>query len=200
MSLKVTSVDGTEPITLDEAKQQCYILTSNTDTDIENLLDAYRSAARQYAENRTWLSILEKTYEYKLDSFPQGIIELPRPPVISVDSIEYVDTSENTQTLSDSKYRVDTDSYPARIENVDDNWPETEDQIDAVTITFKAGFTSNTKPDTQEDINTAMKMLIKYWYDNRDAVVVGKRSSIDVIEVPIGANALLDMHSVRRFA
>lgn len=199
MSLKVISIDGNEPVNLDQAKRQTYISVNNSDIDTVTLLTRYIRAARQYAENRTWLTIIPKTLQLTLDRFPDGIIRLPAPPLISVDSITFIDSSGIQQTLSSDDFKVDNNSEPGRIRHVDDNWPTTDDTLNAVTITYKAGFNSDTRPDMRDDIISAILMMVKHWFDNRDAVVIGKRSTIDAIEVPLGANALLDMHSVREF-
>ena len=194
MSLKTISIDGNEPISPDEAKRQLYIATSNSDNETELL--GMITAARQYAENRTWRAIVEATYEYRLDAFPE-LIELPKPPAIIVSSVKYDDTDGVEQTVDASNYSVDTASEPARIlRNSDFSWPATDNQIDSVRIRYKAGYdgTVNKLPG---DMKAAMLMMVKHFFDNRDAVVVGKRSSIDAVEVPMSTNLLLDMYSLR---
>lgn len=196
MNLKRTSVDGVEPITLDEAKDQCYIPRSDTDTTVESLLNGMITAARKMGENRTWRTLIDSTYEYRLDEFPDGNLVLPKPPAISVTSVEYIDSGGTTQAVASSDYRVDTDSEPARIEPVNE-WPVAGDRVNAVTITYKAGYGDDSGSSVPEDIKIALRMLIKYWYDNRDAYAVSTRTSGDVLEMPIGTKSLLDQYSVR---
>lgn len=196
MNLKRTSVDGVEPITLDEAKDQCYIPRSDTDTTVESLLNGMITAARKVGENRTWRTLIDSTYEYRLDEFPEDIIDLPKPPVTSVESVEYIDAGGTTQTVDSDNYRVDTDSEPARLEPVNE-WPVADDRLNAVIVTYKAGYGDDSGSSVPEDIKIALRMLIKYWYDNRDAYVINTRSSGEVLEMPIGTTALLDQYSVR---
>lgn len=196
MNVTVISVDGVEPVTLDEAKQQCYIPTSDTDTTMEALLDSIITAARSYGENRTWRTLVDSTLELRMDSFPDGVIELPRPPLVAITSVKYLDSNGTEQTLAASKYTVDTNSTPGRIEPTE-SWPSTKDVIDAVRIRYKAGYGDDSGSSTApEDVKIALKMLVKFMYDNRDSFVLLERSG-EYHEAPIGTNFLLDMHSNR---
>jgi uncharacterized phiE125 gp8 family phage protein len=199
--LKRTSIDGVEPVTVDEAKKHCYITASDSTT--ATLIDTFIKASRNYGENYTWRTLIDSTYELYMDEFPsmtlRNIIELPRSPVVSVTSVEYVDGDGNTQTVDSSNYRVDTVSEPARIEPVDGfTWPNTNDQVNAVTITYTAGYGdeggSSTVPD---DIKTALLMHIKYLYDNRDAHVLVHRSGAEFTSSPRGTDFILDQYSLR---
>lgn len=196
----IISEDGVEPVTLDEAKQQCYIPTDDDDSDIEDLLTRMITAARKYGENRTWVSLVDKTYETTLDEFPCGIIELPKPPLISVESIKY-DTSDGEQTLSEDDYRI-TGKMLGRIEPVN-SWPSTKDKLGAVRIQFKAGFEDEEgDPGTSnvpEDLKHAILMKVKAFYDNRDAFVIVERSGSGAVEIPSGSDFIFDMNSERSF-
>lgn len=194
--LKISSIDGVEPVSLQEAEDQCYIIDGDTTTQL--LLDSFIKAARTYAENRTWRSFVDSTWIWKMDCFPIGILEVPKPPLISVDSIAYIDGDGVSQALvEDTDYRVDAHSEPGRIEPIN-NWPGVNDQVNAVTITFKAGYTdSGSVSQVPEDVKIALRMLVKTMYDNRDSHVLPDRASSEYIPVPIGTDALLDAYSVR---
>lgn len=211
MNVTRISVDGVEPVTLDEAKQQCYIPTTDTDSTMEDLLNSFITAARKYGENRTWRTLIDSTWEYRMDEFPYGItehhddgklnrniIELPKPPLIEVDSIKYI-SNGSEQTLDASDYTVDNSSTPGRIEP-DSFWPNTDDIIDAVRIRYTAGYEdSNSASSVPEDIKIALRMLVKFMYDNRDSYVLTERSASEILEMPIGTNSILDNNAVRRF-
>lgn len=199
--LERTSVDGVEPITNGEVKNHCYITATDsaTNTIITNLI----TAARNYGENRTWRTLVDSTYKQYLDDFPRDIIELPRSPVISVTSIEYIDSDGNTQTVDSSNYIVDTVSEPARIERKDNfTWPIPDDRVNAVIITYTAGYGDDTGPDPDEstvpeDIKIALLMHIKYLYDNRDSHVLIERSGAEFTSSPRGTDFILDQYSLR---
>lgn len=196
MSNKALTI-GSDLITLAEARQQCYIPTTDTDTTTTALLTLFISAAQKYAENRTWLTLPETQWEYKLDAFPETI-ELSKAPVISIDSIEYVDGDGVTQTLSSSLYQVDTDSDPSRIRPID-SFPSTKEQYNAVIITYTAGYDGDVGRVLPKDIKVAILMMIKYWYDNRDTVLISEKTAT-ALEVPFGTDHLLDINSRRVFA
>jgi len=70
-----------------------------------------------------------------------GMIRSPRNPLQAVSAINYVDTSGATQLLASSGYQVDSSREVARIVPAyAQTWPSTRAQLDAVTITFTAGY------------------------------------------------------------
>jgi len=192
--LSLTQTDISEfakVITLDDAKRQAYQSTENNDTDLNAILMSLIESAVLSCENYTWLQIVKATYEYRLDEFPEGILDLPRPPVTEVKSVKYV-TADGEQELSDTKYRVDLNSHPARIEPVA-GWPGVKNQLAAVTVTFSCGYGA----DVPGPLKTGMLMLIKYLYENRDAVAIS--NSLAVHELPFGVKWMWDPYSLRRF-
>ena len=198
MSLKQLSIES-EPdnaiISLTEGYRQCYIVEANATSDETALITSLIKAVSRAFENYTWRQSTKAQYEYKIDAFPGGVIEVPKPPCISVDSVKYYASSGNEVTLDASNYRVDVDSEPARIEPVTD-WPSAFDRIGAVTVTFTAGYDGNV-PD---DIKLGALMLLKYLFDNRDSVVVGEGQTLDVMELPFGTRQFWASYSVREFA
>jgi uncharacterized phiE125 gp8 family phage protein len=210
MNVNVISVDGVEPITIEEAKEQCYIPTTDSDVTTFSILDSLIKATREYAESKTWRTLVDKTLEYRCDIFPYGetsehttgklnrnIIEIPNPPLREVVSIKYI-LNGSEQTLDPSNYVVDTRSTPGRIEPVQ-FWPNTDDVIDAVRIRYTAGYgDDNEISSVPESLKIAMKMHIKALYDNRDAFVLLDRSGEYHI-APMGTDAILNLHSVQKF-
>lgn len=102
------------------------------------------------------------------DVFDRQMIRLPRPPLQSVTSVAYIDTNGQQQTLDSSLYLVDSISEPARLSPAYGQvWPAAQAQINAVTITFVAGWTTGTMPNT---VKHAMKLLVNHWYEHREAM------------------------------
>src|SRR5699024_5276100 len=118
--------------------------------------------------------------------FPD-VIELPKPPCIAVDSIEYVDGNGVLQTLDASKYEVDKESEPARIKPIG-GWPYVNG-YNAVIVTFGAGYSGDSIAlELPKQIKQAILLMTKHFFDNRDTVIVSDRLSIDTKEVPMTAN------------
>lgn len=125
----------TEPVTLAEAKLHLRV----DDTDEDALIHGLISAARETCEDRIEGTVPVTGWRLTLDSFPDAI-KLPRPPIVSVESVKYLDTAGVQQTLSPLDYVVDTASSPGYIVPAFGKaWPETRDQINAVEVEYTAG-------------------------------------------------------------
>lgn len=160
---KAVTEPTAEPIHLDEAKDHLNWVNLAKDSLIESKL----RTARRVAEGLTWRSYELKTYKLYLDDFPSDAIELEPAPVRSVESLEYIDSDGNTQTVSSSDYIVDLISEPARITRKDDfTWPSPDDRTNAVIVTFKAGYEVNFTVNADTETITA----VDHWFSDDDIV------------------------------
>lgn len=148
------------------------------DAYIEGLI----TTARQMAERTTNRAIPEQQWTMSAYRFPcgDGAIEVPFPPLISVDAISYLDDNGDAQTLTqDTDFLVSAPMGPrcakARLTPVfDTTWPTTQYQADAVTITFTAGYVLSGSPVTGEvpsDITHGMLLVIGELYKQRSESV-----------------------------
>jgi len=169
MALTQTGAPAVEPITTAEAKSQAHVSTAADNDYIDTLI----AASREQCEIEQRRAYITQTWELRLDCFPSEI-EVPKPPLQSVTSIQYVDTAGDTQTLDSSGYQVSTDSLPGRImPAVDSSWPTTrESTYDAVIVTFVAGF-GDAASDVPANVKLAVKVLVAHWYRLREPVVEG---------------------------
>ncbi len=163
----------------------------------DDLIQSLISAARLWAEGFQRRSLISEQWQLKLDRFPfycfrEGIcllegelglwelpngiyhrdaaryaIELPRSPLLSVDSFTYLDPSGATQTLAAGAYQTLTgDDVEPRLFPLDGTyWPFTCFDPAAVTITFTAGFGNYSLPSNTV---TALKMMVAAWYADRE--------------------------------
>lgn len=175
-----------EPITVHDVRAQSRLDVMSIE---ESYLQSLISAARDVAENHTWLSIAEKTYLTAMDAFPTGAISIDPHPVTEIVSVEYDDLDGNTQTLDPSNYQVDLIGIPARIIPLTD-WPGTQDRANAVRVIYKAGYTPATLPP---QLRQAMLVLVDHFYEHRGEVIAGSAIS----ELPMAARALLQNMNMR---
>ena len=184
---KVIAGPAKEPLGLEEAKRWCRV-TSDAEDDV---VEALVAAARKRIERGTELALITQTVEVKLDRFwGSCAIELPMPPLQSVESVKYVDPDGVEQTLDASTYLVSTHRRPGRVWLASGkSWPATKDEREAVTITFKAGFGDEPADvfAAAPNLLHAMRMLVAHYDRNREAVIAGNAPEI----VPEGVDALM---------
>jgi len=173
LSTKCTTQPIVEPVTLATLKQHLRIDTGYTDDDV--LLTALISAAREYCETYTRRAFFNQTWTRWMDHFPTNYfmsatvnpslrrdwpyyaglwwnltIALPRPRVINVSSITYLDQTGIQQSLPLTDFVVDYNSEPARIApNPGGLWPFTEFYVPgSVAITYTTGSYVNQVEET----------------------------------------------------
>lgn len=188
MGLQLVTAPVSDPVTLIEAKAQCRV-----DSDDEDgLIAGFLLAARQGVEDFTRRCLSTSTWDLTIDcgwpcqrvqGYSRQRIMLPKPPLQSVESVQYVDTAGVTQTLAADQYLVDASGMEGRIEpayNV--TWPSVRNQMAAVRVRFVAGYTALPEP-----IRQAILLSVAHFYDIRATVVVGSIAT----EIPMSAQALL---------
>lgn len=189
MPLTLVTAPATEPVTLAEAKAHLRVDVADDDT----LIAALIVAAREHAERFTHRALITQTWDWSVDGFP-AIIVLPKPRLVSVTSITYMDSVGNSQTLAVSNYTVDGKSEPGRIVPAFGNqWPVTQGVINAVTVRFVAGYGDASA--VPQGIKQAMLLMVGHWYDHREAVAHAQT----VVEVPMAVDMLLMGHRVWSF-
>lgn len=189
MGLSLVTAPVVEPLSLSEAKLHCRVDIPDEDA----LFDNWIRSAREYVETFTRRALITQTWDWKLDAFPCGVIELPLANVTTVTSITYVDTAGDTQTWSSSYYQSDLPTGPkaqrARIVPAyAQYYPVTRCQMNAVTVRFIAGYGASADR-VPESIKAGMKLLIGHWYMNRERVQVG--IGVAAVQVPDTIEALL---------
>lgn len=185
MWLNRTSAPAETPITLTEAKSQLRVTHTDEDTLISAMIDA---VAEHLDGRRGYLgrAIVTQSWEYRVDIFPEsGVIELPLPPLQSVESVKYIDDAGDEQTLAADQYVVDTATYYGQVRRAYDvDWPVTRDENYAVRVAFTAGFGAASA--VPQPVKTAALMLVRHWYEHRSTAVENVIS-----EMPLGAAYLL---------
>lgn len=140
-------------------------------------------------------SVLPVTYDLYLSAFPASrMIEIPLPPLQSVESLKYLDTASATQTLGSSKYVVRSGDAlaPGSVELLGtEDWPAIADHPRAVTIRFTAGY--ETVP---QGLKRATKLLAAHYMENIEATANDPRISIVNRKITFGLEHLFDRYRV----
>lgn len=189
MGLKLITPPAAEPITLAEAKAHLRVVDSDDDAYIAALI----TAATGNAEAWLGRALVDQTWDYTLDEFPDddgGIIEIPKPPLISVATVAYSDTSGAETVIAPSDYSVDAITQPGRLKPVAD-WPDAA----GVRVRFRAGYLDTNSPPNAAvpfDIRAGMMFIIANMYEHRENVVVG----LVATQLPWGIENLWRPHRV----
>ena len=192
ISAKRTVAPDSTPISVAELRSHLRI-DGLSDVYEDAYLELLIAAAVGVCEEYCRIALITQTWQAKLDAFDDEII-LPRPPVIAVNSITYVDGDGATQTLSSSVYQVDTFSRPGRVlKAYNQSWPTTRNQAQGVTITWTTGY--GDAEDVPESLKSGLKLLCGAWYGLRDSIDPGKP---DQMPLPWAVGLLFDQYKSAR--
>lgn len=191
LGLKQLTNPPYEPCTRAQAKNWLKIDDDITvdDTEVDRLI----KAVRELAENLTFRTFVPRTFKLTLPDWPYDSdygwkINLPMPPLITVDSIVYVDLNGAQQTLSTALYAVHSGYTPGFIVPA---WgaalPFVRRVPNALEVSFTAGYTPGSPADEtgyQEVLPEALRLWMKTkmgtLYNIREQLIVGTSIS----EVP----------------
>lgn len=187
MGCKITLTDAPEfePITLEELKAHLRIDSANTDED--DFLTALLTAARRMAEKYTRRTIPLTGWSLWLDQIPDSAlpwwdgvregalrgearssIDLPRPPLVTVEYFKSYAEDDTATTFAASGYYVSAgsdDDIGRIVLRTAAAWPIGLRAADAFEINFTAGYP--TTEDVPEDLKTAIKTMAAWMYSNR---------------------------------
>lgn len=186
-AVEEVAAPSVEPVTLAELRAHLNITASGSPESHpdDELVEAQGVAAREWVEAYIGVAIIQRQHKLYLDSFPStDYIELPRSNLISIDSVQYVDSDGATQTWDAANYSADTASWVGRLlrgYNID--WPTIRSQRQAITITYTAGFADDgaSPPDLTANvpkaIKAAIKLIVANLYEHREEMIVGASAS-----------------------
>lgn len=184
--LKIIHGPQEEPITQAELKDYARIDFATED----DIVDRNIAAARRYLERDQRRAFVRQTWQLSLEGFPTGswtplfgngdyTIRLPKPPLIDVESISYLDAAGSRKLLAPSDYVVDATSEPGRIiPAYGKTWPVCRRQPGSVLVAFECGY--GDAADVPEDVKLLTALFAAHWFEQREASV----ESAHVTKIP----------------
>lgn len=199
----VTTAPATEPIEVDEAKLHLRVDINDDDFLIQSLI----TAAREHVEAVTGRALVTRSMDCYRDQFPgvppyprSAVIELPKPPLASITSFQFVDSAATTHTwtvsgsnllneLGTINAHIDTANEPGRIILAYSQvWPSNIlKTANALKIGITAGYGSAGSVPLR--FRSAMLLLIGHWYENRESVRFATMR--EALPLPMGVDMLL---------
>ena len=185
-------------VSLDEAR----IHLKDPAVEDNDLVLALLAAATAQAEAYTRRRFLPQRWRVTLDAFPCGALVLPFPPLLSVESVKYLDAAGTLQTVAAEDYAVRTAETPGEIVPAYGKfWPAARATEDAVRVEFTCGYVVKEDeeaeawtPAVPEGIRRAVLLVVGTLYANRESVITGTTAT----PLPQSAEWLLSSYRVVR--
>lgn len=179
---------ASEPVELAAAKAHARVYVDDDDDE----LTAFIVAARQMTEKATKRQLVSAEWKLVLPCFPGGAyFELPRPPLVSVDSITYYDLDDVEQTLDSAVYRAVTLGHYGSVHlKYGQDWPATYSRPDAVTVTYTAGY--GDAAAVPAVLKQGIMMRVAHWYRNKEATI-----EATLMQVPDGPRRIDGLYRVQ---
>lgn len=190
----LTLIEGPklEPLDLDQVKRHLRFGPTTEDT----LIDGWISAARQYFEEQTGRQIMRSTWELWMDQYPEwrGRIELPKPPLLSVDSVSYVGSNGSLVEQASDTYTVMAPAGPQAAPGwvqlgYGVSWPTTQFVSGSVRVRFQAGYGS-APGDVPELIRSVLYLLVGHFHKYRSETIETHFASA-LSTLPLGVDAFM---------
>ena len=158
-----------EPVTLAEMKTFMKVDL----TDEEDVITSLIASARKKLETWAGIGMTSKTFDYYLDEFAD-VIEIPLPPLQSVDAFVYNDSSYDETAVTSTLYTTFTYSGITRGEIIKKDtgaYPTSTAPKNKVRIRFTNGFGALAS-DVPDDLKTAIKLTVAHWFENRESQAI----------------------------
>ena len=189
-----------EPVTVDELKTHLRIDHALDDGELAVFIET----ATDYVEGITGRVLITRTGVDYANAFPPGrhALHLRIAPIVTITSIQYLDSAETLQTLSSGIYTFDNNTpyHPVAYPQPGESWPVALDTRNAVRVNYTAGYQSITADPAgtvPNALKLAIKMLAGHLYENRESTAATPGGySIDY--VPMGFESLVSNYRLSR--
>lgn len=182
----VITVPAIEPVTTTELKSFGRI----DGTDEDTLIGGFITAARLACEGYLGRSLIKQKIRMYLDYWPGMEIELPRPPLVSIEGVYTVDEDDALTLYEDTNYFVVDTLDPAKLVIKNGSTPpsNTNRYTAGYIIDFWAGY-GTASTDVPAIILEGLKLWTMQIYEQRSLTE----------EPPPSARVLLEQYRVIRY-
>jgi uncharacterized phiE125 gp8 family phage protein len=144
------------------------IIKKGATTVEDTLISDKITAAREDCEAFQGRAFITQTWHLWLDEWP-AFIKIPLPPLVSVTSIKYYDTSNTEATVTASDYYVDSNSEPGEIHlTYGKSWPSTTLRTkNGICVEFVCGYGA-AGSNVPQAVRSAILLQMAELYENRE--------------------------------
>jgi len=153
---KISTGPRIEPVSVEELKLFAKIDTDDVDSLLRGFIESVRFAAEEYMGR----ALIQQTIRLLMDFWPSMIIELPRPPLLSVTKIATLDEDDTETEYDSDNYYVIIGSTPGKVilkQSVTAPYNSMRDYAGYL-IEYKAGYGTDAK-----DVPSPIREAIKLW-------------------------------------
>ena len=194
--LTVITPPSFEPVLLADMRMHLRMDADLTDED--TLIETLISAGREWIENYTGRTLCETVLEASFPGYPDWYIDLPRPPIIGVESFKYRTADGTDTTLASDQYTVNTSVayFPRIVPAYGVTWPGTRWQANSLRVRYTAGYARAGSPDERSlipaSLRSALKLIVGHLFEHREAAI----DQLKVEELPLGVKWLCSPYRV----
>jgi uncharacterized phiE125 gp8 family phage protein len=177
MNIEIITQPAFEPVTLVQAKLAARVDAADEDALWTGIIIP---GCRQDCEQILGRAIMAQGLRLTLDGFPAcREIRLPRPRLLSVESVEYrAQLTGAWSVLDPALYETDTAATPGRVVLIPTaSWPGTYGMPGSVRVNYTAGYAAGTEAVQQAAVPASVKRWIlartTTAYDFRDELIAG---------------------------
>lgn len=173
----------TEPVgdVVTLAQQRLYMRVDETkdDSEIQAMLDSAVRTAEDFMER----SLIDQKWRITYDAVPfdflsipdlPRILELSRPPIKTLDLVEFTKLDGTTDTVTLTDLINDFQAEPGRIAlKPGANWPTGLQSINAIRFEYSTGYGTAGSNTIPPGIKQAIRRIVSTWYEQREDMVTG---------------------------
>lgn len=176
---KVTTAPVIEPVTVDEVKTFARI----DGTDEDTLLTGFIKAVREAMENYLGRALIEQTIKMTMDFWPNTVVKLPMPPLISITQVVTLDEDDTETVYSSDNYYVHTLTTPGEIVIKHGATPptNTDRYYGGYRVDYKAGYGA-AATDVPQSILEAIKLWCSIYYETRTLTEIPPNQVLSIID------------------
>lgn len=183
MSVTLMAPPALEPVSLAQMKDHLRVEHASEDT----LISAYITSGRLHIEAFLSKVLIWQNWRINFDRLPVGkAVHLPLAPILALNTVSFYTEQTGPNTIPPVDYTIDLDSFRPRFllhlqrQNLR--------AFGAYELDVTAGY-GPAAEDVPADIRQALRLLVAYWYENREAATPLARE-----HMPHGVRTILEAH------